>query len=97
MAVIETVAFQLKEGTNTQEFEQLNQRFQQEIVPILPGLLRREATRNEKGEWLLVLRYKDMDSAAKAMQSDTSDLSQRFMGYIDMSSLKVDHYELISE
>ncbi len=97
MAVIETVSFQLKEGTSTQEFEQLNERFQREIVPTLPGLLRREASRSEKGEWLLVLRYKDMESATKAMQADTSDLSQRFMSHIDMTNMKVGHYEIVSE
>ncbi len=97
MAVIETVRLRIKDGVDEGEFRAINERFQREVVPHLAGLQRREATRSPEGEWLLVLRYVDMDSAQRAMQADTSDVSQRLMALIDMPSLSVGHYEIVSE
>ena len=97
MAVIETVRLRLKNGVDEDEFRAVNEHFQQEVVPKLPGLQRREATRSSEGEWLLVLRYADMESALKAMQADTSDVSQKLISLIDMNSMSVGHYEIISE
>ena len=97
MAVIETVKFNLKAGVDREEFYAINERFQREVAPVLPGLTRREASRAEDGTLLLILRYTDMDSAARAMGSDTSDVSQQLMSMIDTSSLQVGHYEIVSE
>ncbi len=97
MAVIETVSFNLKDGTDAREFHAINERFQREVVPLLPGLQRREASQGETGEWLLVLRYQDMDSATRAMQADDSEVSQRLIALIDMSTMRVGHYEIVSE
>ena len=46
MAALEIVRFRIKPGADQQEFEDLNERFQREVAPSLPGLERREATRN---------------------------------------------------
>lgn len=97
MAVIETVQFRLKEGVDEAEFHMINERFQREVVPVLPGLQRREATCSPEGTWLLVLRYADMESATRAMQTDTSDVSHKLISLIDMSTMAVGHYQLISE
>lgn len=97
MAVIETVQFRLNAGVDENEFYSLNERFQKEVVPTLPGLQRREATRSPEGEWLLVLRYADMQSANRAMQADTSDVSRKFISLIDMSSMAAKRYEIVSE
>ncbi len=97
MAVIEIVKLRLKDGVDEAEFRVINERFQKEVVPTLPGLQRREATRSPEGEWLLVLRYVDMDSATRAMQADTSDVSHKLISFIDMGSMSVGHYEIVSE
>lgn len=57
MAVIEIVRFRLKDSADEDEFRTLNERFQQEVVPTLAGLERREASRAVDGEWILVPRY----------------------------------------
>ncbi|MCI0554002.1 MAG: hypothetical protein L0287_23890, partial [Anaerolineae bacterium] len=75
----------------------LNERFQREVTPKLPGLVRREATVSEDGEWLLVLRYTDLETAHKAGRSDTSDISQAFMAMINMSTLSASFYTIVSE
>lgn len=97
MAVIEIIKFRLIDGADEGAFRALNERFQTEVVPNLSGLERREATRAEDGEWVLVLRYRDADSAARAMGSDTSDVSGQFIALIDMSTMSMARSEIVSE
>ena len=97
MATIQTVRFQLNDGINTQDFRALNERFQREVAPKLPGLVRREATQSADGEWLLVLRYTDVESAHNAGKSDTSNISQKFMSFINMNSMSASFYDIVSE
>ncbi len=97
MAVIEIVRFRLRDGADEGAFRALNERFQHEVVPMIAGLERREATRTEDGEWVLVLRYQDADSAARAMGSDTSDVSGQFIAMLDMSTMSMARSEIVSE
>lgn len=97
MAAIQIVKFHLKAGVEDGAFRALNERFQREVAPTLPGLVRREATVGSGGEWLLVLRYRDLESAQQAGRSDHSEVSQAFMGMIDLTSMSAGFYELVSE
>ena len=97
MAVIQIVRFRLNDGVDAGEFKQLNERFQHEVAPTLPGLVRREATCADDGEWVLVLRYTDKATATKAGRNDTSELAHSFMSQINMSSMSAGFYEIVSE
>lgn len=97
MAVIQLVRFRLAAGVDEDLFRALNERFQREVAPQLSGLKRREATRAADGEWVLVLRYSDLDSAQRAGKSDTSDISQSFMKMIDMKTMSASFSEIVSE
>lgn len=97
MAVLEIVRFRAKAGSNENAVAAVNERFQREVAPKLPGLERREATRTADGEWVLVLRYRDAESAERAMGSDTSEISGRLMSMIDMSTLVLSRSEVVSE
>ena len=97
MAAIQIVRFKLAPNVDEKEFRALNQRFQHEVAPKLAGLERREATVGDGGEWMLVLRYRDVESAKKAGKSDTSEISQKFMTMIDMKSMSASFYEIASE
>ena len=97
MAVIEIVRFRPKPGVADEDMAKVNERFQREVAPVLPGLERREATRTDDGEWVLVLRYGDGESAARAMGSDTSEVSGRLMSLIDMATLSVSRSGVVSE
>lgn len=97
MAVIQIVRFRLNDGVEDTAFRALNERFQREVAPKLPGLVRREATVSEDGEWVLVLRYTDLESAHKAGKSDTSDISRTFMTMINMSTMSASFYTIVSE
>lgn len=97
MAVIQTVRFRLNEGSDEGEFRVINERFQREVVPTLPGLLRREATRSADGEWLLILRYDNAENVGKAQRGDTSEIARALMGFIDMRTMSAGVSEIISE
>lgn len=97
MNVIQIVQFKLNAGVDETEFRAINERFQREIVPTLPGLLRREATVGANGEWLLVLRYDSMENAQGGAKKDTSELAHAFMSFIDMSTMSASFYTIVSE
>lgn len=97
MAVIQIVRFHTKEDVDPEEFRALNERFQREVVPTLPGLKRREATLSADGEWLLVLRYDSLENATKAGKADTSEVARAFMTNINMKTMSASFYELVNE
>lgn len=97
MAVINLVRFRLNEGVDEATFLAINERFQREVVPTLPGLQRREATRSADGEWLLILRYDSAENIGKARQADTSDVSHTLISLIDMGTMSAAVNEIISE
>lgn len=97
MAVLQIVRFRAKPDVTDQEMLAINQRFQREVAPTLPGLERREATRNEDGNWVLVLRYSDMDQAVGGPARDTSPIALEFMSKIDMSSMSASFHPIESE
>ncbi|MEI7745291.1 MAG: hypothetical protein WCK58_16270 [Chloroflexota bacterium] len=97
MAVLEIVRFRARAGVDEAELARVNERFQREVAPLLPGLERREATRTEDGEWVLVLRYRDAGSAARAMGSDTSEVSGQLMTMIDMATMSLLRTTVVSE
>lgn len=97
MAVIQLVRFHAKPEVSHEDMLAINERFQREVAPTLPGLERREATCTDDGEWLLVLRYTDQEAAAGANAKDTSDISQQLMSKIDMLTLSVSFHPVVSE
>ncbi|MGV8909070.1 MAG: hypothetical protein ACOH1Y_08805, partial [Propionicimonas sp.] len=63
MAALQIVRFRTNPDVTEADIVAINERFQREIAPILPGLERREAARTADGDWVLVLRYVDMEAA----------------------------------
>jgi hypothetical protein len=85
-----------QETQGPRPFRALNGWFEREVVPTLPGLDRREATRSDDGEWVLVLRYGDMESPERGPEMDTNELSGRFIA-IDLTSMSAGRAEIVSE
>jgi len=79
-AVIKLVRFHAKPRADAPAFAALNERFQYEAVPLIPGLVRREATQGADGEQLLVMRFADVDSAKAGPPADLgSDVAGALM------------------
>jgi len=97
MAVLQIVRFRAKPEVSDAEMLEVNERFQREVAPHLAGLERREATRSEDGDWMLVLRYADMDHATGGAARDTSPVALEFMSKIDMSSMSASFHPVVSQ
>ena len=97
MAVLQLVRFRARPEVSDEEMLAVNERFQREVAPTLPGLERREATRSEDGEWLLVLRYADLEQATAGPRADTGPVAQEFMAKIDMSTMSASFLPVVSD
>jgi hypothetical protein len=97
MAVLQIVRFRAKPGVTDEDMLAINDQFQREVAPTLPGLERREATRTEDGDWVLVLRYADMDHATGGAARDTSPVALEFMSKIDMNSMSATFHPVVPQ
>jgi hypothetical protein len=94
MTVIQIVRFTPKSGTDPKAFEEANARLHREAVPKLVGLQRREATRSAEGDWLVVMRWIDGDSARKPPPPEVAEASKGVMSMVEMSTLSSSFYEV---
>ena len=97
MAVLQIVKFRSKAEIDPAEFLAINERFQREIAPILPDLERREAAVDDEGNWTLVLRYTDMESATRPPADHGMEVAGALMQMIDMSTMSVSFHTIVSE
>ncbi len=97
MAVLQLVRFRARPEVNDEEMLALNERFQREVAPTLPGLERREATRSEDGEWVLVLRYATMELATAPPADHGNEVAGLFMQMIDMATMSASFQTVVSE
>lgn len=96
-AAIQIVRFRPKADVTKGEFVAMNERFQREIVPVLPGLERREAAMTDDGEWILLLRYSSMELATAPPADHGMEVAGLFMQMIDMSSMSATFQTVMSE
>ncbi|MBC7593522.1 MAG: hypothetical protein H7288_06240 [Kineosporiaceae bacterium] len=97
MAVLQIVKFRAMAEVDSAEFTAMNERFQREIAPILPDLERREAAVDGNGNWTLVLRYTDMESATRPPADHGMEVAGAFMHMIDMSTMSVSFQTIVSD
>lgn len=97
MAVLQIVRFRTKPDVADADVVAINERFQREIAPILPGLERREATRTADGEWVLVLRYVDMEAATAPPADHGMEIAGALMSMIDMSTMSAEFVTVVSQ
>lgn len=96
MAILQIVRFRTLPEIQESEITAINERFQREVAPKLPGLKRREAGVTPDGEWVLALYYESADLAKAAMGADTSDVSGKLIAMIDRATLKIDLVDIRS-
>ena len=96
-AAIQIVRFHIASGVTEAEFEAINERFQREVAPKLPGLERREASRTDAGEWVLVLRYRDMETATAPPSDHGMEVAGKMMSMIDMASMSASFSTVMSD
>jgi len=97
MAALQIVRFRTNPDVADPDAAEINERFQREIAPILPGLERREAARTADGGWVLVLRYVDMEAATAPPADHGMEIAGTLMSMIDMSTMSAEFLEVVSE
>ena len=97
MAALQIVRFRTNADVAEADIVAINERFQREIAPALPGLQRREATRTADGGWVLVLRYADMDAATAPPGDHGMEVAGALMPMIDMTTMSVELLTVVSE
>ena len=96
-AAIQIVRFRPKSEVAHDDMIAMNERFQREVVPLLPGLERREACVTDDGEWVLVLRYANMELATARPADHGMEVAGSFMQMIDMSTMSATFQTVMSE
>jgi len=97
MSALQIVRFRTKSDVADPDVVAINERFQREIAPVLPGLERREAARTADGEWVLVLRYVDMETATAPPADHGMEIAGALMSMIDMSTMSAEFLTVVSE
>jgi hypothetical protein len=96
-AAIQIVRFHPKPEVAHDDIIAVNERFQREVAPKLPGLERREACVTDDGEWVLVLRYSNMELATAPPADHGMEVAALFMQMIDMSGMSSSFQTVVSE
>lgn len=96
-AAIQIVKFRPKADVAHSDVVAMNERFQREVAPVLPGLERREAAVTDDGEWVLVLRYATMELAVAPPADHGLEVANLFMQMIDMSTMSASFHTVVSE
>ncbi len=97
MAALQVVRFRTKPDVADADIVEINERFQREVAPVLPGLERREAARTADGGWVLVLRYVDMATAIAPPADHGMEIAGTLMSMIDMSTMSAEFLTVVSE
>src|SRR5262245_2172516 len=95
-AVIHTIKFRVKDSIASADALAVNERFQREVAPSLPGLERREATISDDGEWTLINRYRSMDAATNRAGAG-GPAADAMMAIIDMATMSSSFATVVSE
>jgi len=97
MAALQIVRFGTKPDVAEADIVEINERFQREIAPILPGLERREAARTADGGWVLVLRYVDMEAATAPPGDHGMEVAGALFSMIDMTTMSSEFLTIVSQ
>lgn len=91
--VIEIVTFTLKQGVDYETFAPLDKAVETNHVSRQPGFLSRETARGEKGEWLVIVRWKTAADADASMNSFMdAPAAAEFIDGIDTATMKMRRY-----
>ena len=97
MAVIETMTFKLREGTDEAAFLAVDQRLQSDFAYQQPGIIRRTIAPGrgaQSGEWIVIdLWWEASHADACAQRWESDPLAQEFMAFVDRDSVDVRRYE----
>ncbi|MDG4864665.1 antibiotic biosynthesis monooxygenase [Streptomyces sp. T-3] len=93
MSVVETVKFKLEAGFDTAVFAKLDEAVEDGYMAKQPGFVSREVTRNEDGEYLVIVHWATPEEADATMGAFFGrPETQEFLAAIDKSTVSSGRY-----
>ncbi|GAA3794887.1 antibiotic biosynthesis monooxygenase family protein [Streptomyces phyllanthi] len=93
MTTVETVRFHLEPGVDAEEFVRLDAKVEQDYMAKRPGFVSREVTRNDDGEYLVIVHWATPGDADATMQGFFgAPETQDFLAAIDKSTVVSGRY-----
>ncbi|MDI3418511.1 antibiotic biosynthesis monooxygenase family protein [Streptomyces luteolus] len=93
MSTVETVRFHLSDGVVPAEFIALDQKMEADYMGKRPGFLSREITRNDDGEYLVIVHWATAEDADATMQAFFgAPETQDFLSSVDKSTVQSGRY-----
>jgi heme-degrading monooxygenase HmoA len=93
MEYVEIAKFKLKEGITDEQFIEAEKNVRNGIAPTTKGYKGRELYKDDKNEWVIILRYEtkeDMDAWFVAMKQDPS--MKVYGSMIDFPSMRMEFF-----
>jgi hypothetical protein len=97
MTALHIVRFRTRPDVAEADIVEINERFQREIAPVLPGLERREAARTADTGWVLVLRHVDMETATAPPADHGMEVAGALFSMIHMSTMSSEFLTVVSD
>jgi len=97
MTVLEIVRFRALPGLSVEEVTAINARFNAEEVPRIPGLVRREASVDDAGNWVIAVRFDTMEHATAGPRPDPGPAARELLGAIDRSTMSIERFTIAAE
>lgn len=95
-AVMEIVHLRLRPGVDDWQFLEASDRFAVEVVPLIPGLERREVLRVGDGSYMLVVRFSTREQLVAAPNAvGPHPAAAAFMALVDPQSLTKGHHDIL--
>ncbi len=94
-SVLEVTTFSLKTVANSQTFNDLDTKVQENFTSKQPGFIRRESGVNENGEYTVIVYWKTLADAEASMNKFMSDGSVAdYAGMIEGSTMKMNRFTI---
>ena len=95
---LEIASFKLKDGIAVEDFLKSSTEMEEGFAEKQNGFIKRTLAQSESGEWVDVVYWETMDDATKAMESAMkSPTCAPMFGMIDDASIKMSHFEILSQ
>ncbi|MEO0405645.1 MAG: hypothetical protein AAF193_12305 [Bacteroidota bacterium] len=95
---VEVMSFDVKEGTNMEMFDQVNQRVESEFTSKRKGFKQRLTGNNQEGKQVVAVYWQDKELSDASLEPFMSaPISKEFMGKMNQQSILMGRYQFLMD
>lgn len=95
---LEIVIYKTKSGINDADFIKTTSEMEEHFAKKQKGFIKRTFAKSENGDWVDVIYWETMDDAMKASEAAMkSSVCAPMFGVLDEASVKMHHFEILSQ